>query len=180
MLAVQISIDPLGTSAPGRCAVKAYIGIDPGLAGAVARIDCMGIADVFDIPTVVVKGTRRDYLAHQFATLVRTLSPNAVAVIEQPFAMPRQASNTTLLQGRGYGLAEGILVGCGVAYEAVAPAKWKKAMSIPPGSEKGASRVMASRLFPYLAPQLARVRDDGRAEALLLAVYARRVFGGEG
>ena len=157
-----------------------YIGIDPGLHGAVACISD-GVASVFDIPTVVVKRTRRDYLAHQFAMLVHSLvTYGAKAAIEAPFAMPRQASNTTLLQGRGYGLAEGILVGCGVSYEAVAPAKWKKAVGIAPGSEKGASRVLASRLFPYLAPQLARVKDDGRAEALLLALYAKRLDGGEG
>jgi len=138
-----------------------------------------GVATVFDIPTVVIKNTRRDYLAHQFGTLVRSfVNGDVKAAIEAPFAMPRQASNTTLLQGRGYGLAEGILVGCGVSYEAVAPARWKKAMSIPAGSEKGASRVLASRLFPYLAPQLARVKDDGRAEALLLAVYVQRLNGG--
>jgi len=161
--------------------VTTYIGIDPGLHGAVACISD-GVATVCDIPTVVVKNTRRDYLAHQFGTLVKSFVYNhpVKAAIEAPFAMPRQASNTTLLQGRGYGLAEGILVGCGVSYEAVAPAKWKKAVGIAPGSEKGASRVLASRLFPYLAPQLARVRDDGRAEALLLALYAKRLDGGEG
>ena len=157
--------------------MSAYLGIDPGLSGAVACISG-GVAMVCDIPTAVVKNTRRDYLAHEFATLVRSfVRGDAKAAIEVPFAMPRQASNTTLLQGRGYGLAEGILVACGVSYEAVAPQKWKKAMSIPPGSDKGSSRVLAARLFPYLAPQLSRVRDDGRAEALLLALYAKRLDG---
>lgn len=160
---------------------RAYIGIDPGLSGAVALL-CDGEAFVWDIPSVVVKNTRRDYLARGFADLVleaclstKTSGSDIAAVIESPIAMPRQASNTTLKQGMGFGLALGICASLGFAYEMVPPAKWKKAMGISPGSDKGASRVMASQMFPALAPQLARVKDDGRAEALLLAEYRRRL-----
>jgi hypothetical protein len=31
--------------------------------------------------------------------------------------------------------------------------------------------MLASQLFPHLDPRLKRVKDDGRAEALLLALY---------
>lgn len=157
--------------------VHAYLGIDPGLGGAVACIYGDSVW-VRDIPSVVVKGSRRDYLAGQFAQLIAPYRDRpATVTIETPIAMPRQASNTTMKQGLGYGLALGICAAYGLRVELVAPAKWKKLMAIPPGSDKGASRVLACQLFPALDGELARVRDDGRAEALLLAEVGRRLSG---
>jgi hypothetical protein len=40
---------------------------------------------------------------------------------------------------------------------------------------KDSSRLAAMRLFPAMSEQLARKKDDGRAEAILLAEYARRL-----
>ena len=42
-------------------------------------------------------------------------------------------------------------------------------MGLPTGADKETSRAMALRLWPSLASSLARKRDEGRAEALLLA-----------
>ena len=43
------------------------------------------------------------------------------------------------------------------------------------GKEKSAARFKAMALFPSLADQLKLVKHDGRAEALLLAEYGRRL-----
>jgi hypothetical protein len=43
-------------------------------------------------------------------------------------------------------------------------------------SDKDNSRVKAMELFPALTDDLARVKDDGRAEAVLLAEYGRRLY----
>ena len=158
---------------------RAWIGIDPGLSGAVAVIYPDGSAAVEDIPSVVVKATRRDYLAAEFAQLFTDMLDEpglrVNAIIETPIAMPRQASNTTLKQGMGFGLAYGICTGLGYPVDLVAPATWKRRMGLPSGAAKGASRVMAGQLFPALVGDLKRVKDDGRAEALLLAEYRRRL-----
>ena len=45
-------------------------------------------------------------------------------------------------------------------------------MGLASGSDKNASIVLASRLFP--SASLARKKDDGRAEALLIAEWAHR------
>lgn len=158
-----------------------YIGIDPGLSGAVAQIvwkpDFEGTR-VDDIPVAVVKATKRDYLLAEMYKLFARPGQK-VAIVERQIAMPRQASTSTFTTGRGQGIIEGLLTGLAIPYEMVDPAKWKKALGIPPGSDKGASRVMAMRLFPQLAGQLARVKDDGRADALLLAEYLRRIRTGQ-
>ena len=150
-----------------------WIGIDPGLSGAIAFIDESGGLIVHDAPTVVVKGTRREYLTPQMAALLSGVTGRAA--LEQGIPMPRQASNTTYLMGKGGGLWEGILAASGIAYDLVPPQKWKRALGIPVGSDKGASRALASRLFPEYAHLFARVKDDGRAEASLIAEYRRRI-----
>ena len=43
------------------------------------------------------------------------------------------------------------------------------------GKDKDASRLRAIQLFPVVANRLDRKKDDGRAEALLLAEYGRRL-----
>ena len=121
--------------------------------------------------------SKRDYLIQEIHALLR--GPGlSYAIVERQIAMPRQASTSTFATGRGQGIIEGLLTGLSIPYEMVDSAKWKKAMGIPAGSDKGASRVMAMRLFPHLADRLGRVKDDGRAEALLLAEYLRRIRGG--
>ena len=61
----------------------------------------------------------------------------------------------------------GVLAGNGVATELVRPAVWKKAARI--GKDKGSARKAAQERFPDAADLFARVKDDGRAEAALLA-----------
>jgi hypothetical protein len=52
------------------------------------------------------------------------------------------------------------------------PAVWKRTVGIPPGKEgaKDRARAEAIRRWPSKAALFARKRDDGRAEACLIAV----------
>ncbi|MGO9773700.1 MAG: hypothetical protein ACLPSW_29975 [Roseiarcus sp.] len=64
---------------------------------------------------------------------------------------------------------------CAARTEAVggpAPGAWKRAVGIAPGKDraKDAARTKAIRRWPAKAPLFARKRDDGRAEAALIAV----------
>lgn len=152
-----------------------YIGIDPGMNGAVAAIH-EGRVGVWDTPTVPVK-KGHEYLVASMVQLLRDAVASdwpAVAVLEQGIAMPRQASSSTYKAGRGVGLWEGALAGLGIPYELVRPAQWKKALGIPAGADKAASRSYAQRLFPAQVEAFKRVKDDGRAEAVLLAEWRRR------
>jgi crossover junction endodeoxyribonuclease RuvC len=81
--------------------------------------------------------------------------------------------------GRSRGVEEGVLGACGVSATHVAPASWKRAMGIPAGREraKDAARSAAIRRWPGKAQIFARVKDDGRAEAALIAVAGMRILG---
>ena len=68
----------------------------------------------------------------------------------------------------GCGLIRGVLAGAGVPIISVTPAKWKKHFSLNNDAEK--SRALAIRRFPGM-DTLARKKDHGRAEALLIALW---------
>lgn len=157
-----------------------FIGIDPGLSGGVAILWPSGTVEVYDTPTAK-SGKGSDYLTASMVELLWGVRfPELpVAALEQGMAMPRQGSTSTFKTGRGCGLWEGILAGLGIPYELVAPQRWKRALGLPAGADKSASRLYAQRLFPQVADRFARVRDDGRAEAALLAEWRRRQGGAQ-
>jgi hypothetical protein len=67
------------------------------------------------------------------------------------------------------GIVEGVLAACGVPAVHIAPAAWKRAVGLSLAS-KDAARSEALRRWPGHAALFARVKDDGRAEAALIAV----------
>jgi crossover junction endodeoxyribonuclease RuvC len=149
------------------------LGIDPGLAGAVAVVDPAGaLVAVHDTPTLtlhVARGTRHDYDVPGMCAL---LAPYAGAglhvVIEASQAMPGQGVRSTFSTGYGYGLWVGILAAMQVLYTPVRPAVWKQAFSL--GKNKEQARLRAQQLFPDADLRLRK--HHGRAEALLLAHWA--------
>ncbi len=89
--------------------------------------------------------------------------------------MPKQGVTSSFNFGYGLGIWEGIIAAYELPLEKVSPQRWKKTMLADMGKTKDASRYKAISLFPEVAGQLSRVKDDGRAEALLLAEYGRRL-----
>ena len=51
----------------------------------------------------------------------------------------------------------------------VSPQTWKRLFQL--GADKRECRVTATRLFPLNVTDFCRVRDDGRAEAALIALF---------
>ncbi|KKL60170.1 hypothetical protein LCGC14_2208000 [marine sediment metagenome] len=164
-----------------------YIGIDPGLDGAMAvlrsdqRSRVVFIDNLFDTPsTSVVKGRkkRRVYDTSAMARLFRTYLLNhrreeIIVALEAVHAMPGQGVTSMFSMGRGFGQWEGIIAAFQLPLEYVTPRVWKNKM-VGVGTDKNASRLKAIDLFPGVADQLARKKDHGRAEALLIAEYVRR------
>ena len=136
------------------------IGIDPGATGAIAMIQPM--VEVWDMPAT----------PHDLATLMRTFDANTTRVyVEEVHSMPGQGVASTFKFGKGYGEIIGVLATLGLGYRAISPAVWKRAMGLQ-RAEKADSRRKAQELYPT-AP-LSRVKDHGRAEALLIAEWGRR------
>jgi Holliday junction resolvasome RuvABC endonuclease subunit len=139
------------------------LGVDPGaVSGAYALIGPNGLAAIVDdIPVV-----DRQVNAVEWSRIVKQLKPD-VAVVEQVGSMPKQGVSSTFKFGMGCGLIRGVLAAHNVPIISVTPAKWKKHFSLNNDGEK--SRALAIRRFP--SASLARKKDHGRAEALLMALW---------
>lgn len=153
--------------------VDYIIGVDPGMSGAIAIIDTRkGLVDAIDMPTVEIqvgKAMKRRVAPEVIASELRTYAPYAVAYIEKVSAMPGQGVSSMFAFGEAYGLVRGVLAGMGIPCTAVTPAVWTKAMRVAGG--KDGSRQRAMELWPDKAALFKRVKDDGRADAALIAQW---------
>lgn len=167
-----------------------YIGIDPGLTGALAVIDSE-TKDISFVDTPVVeirvgKKVKHQQDAYAISSLLRALSSgkDVMVTIEKVNAMPgsdgeggRQSMGATSAFnfGLGFGMWLGILAALEIPHQQVHPRTWKSVMMADQGKDKDASRVKAMQLFPQSAKDLTRKKDHGRADALLMSAWAIRV-----
>ena len=142
------------------------IGIDPGLSGAIARPMPDGSVDVWDMPTITVRDKRR-IDGYALRDLLVAAGPVDMVVVEHVQGVQGSGATGAFTFGEGFGLLQGLLIGLDRPHMLVRPQAWTKALGV--GSDKGAHRQMAQRLYPASASMFARVKDDGRADAALLA-----------
>jgi crossover junction endodeoxyribonuclease RuvC len=156
-----------------------FVGVDPGKSGAVAILAPGAAARVLDTPTVNVGGARQEYDVAGMVAALRIVGDVFVAV-EVQHAMPGQGRTSTLATGVGFGLWWGIVQALGHRLERVRAQAGQKSMlaGLPKGkgATKGNALIRARELFPgvELVPAGCKVPRDGRADALLIAEWARR------
>lgn len=148
-----------------------YWAVDPGLTGAAALIHDAGV-EILDWPGDEVAA------ADALRWWLEIYGTPTLAVIEQQQAMGGDKFHTSSMfkLAANYGAWLGILGTLKIPVRQVLPARWKRGY-VPAKSPKEASLAVARRLFP--AASLDRKKDHNRADALLLADYARRLHLGE-
>jgi hypothetical protein len=152
------------------------LGVDPGATGALAMIDDLGDLRVADMPVFMVMRGKSDKAEVDVRALFDLLDewrPD-VAYFEQVGGMKGQAAGAAFNFGRSTGLAEAAVKRCSGRFIAISPASWKRRMGLL-GAGKDASRSLAANTFSAYAALFRRAKDDGRAEAALLAEYGRRL-----
>lgn len=149
-----------------------FVGIDPGLFGAVAALREDGsLEGIWDTPTLCVIGgkkVKRHFYIGVMAEILRKLCP-CRAALENVHSMPKQGVTSSFCFGRGLGTWEGILAALQIPVHMVAPYKWKQATMEGMGWQKDASRVRGLQLFPDAPLQLKK--HHGRGDALLMAYW---------
>lgn len=147
-----------------------FVGIDPGKSGAIAIIDEDGIEELENYDLYLYRKILIEKIVH--------LSKSQYSVyVENVHAMPGQGVTSMFHFGENFGKILGLLVGLGIEYQLVFPAQWKKSMGVT--SDKQTSIDKACELYfepPLLRTPRSKVPDNNRAEALLIAEYARRSF----
>ncbi|TVM31194.1 hypothetical protein [Oceanidesulfovibrio marinus] len=151
----------------------AFIGIDPGKSGAIALLaEDAAQVQVLDYPGTpdIAASIVRDWCAG-FRVLL--------CALERVQAFPKQGASSTFVFGTNYGIWQGILATLGVPHVMPTPREWQKGLvrKTDGTDPKGRTLAVARRLFPpaqFPAVDISRKKHDGRADALLLAWWARK------
>jgi len=153
---------------------KVFIGIDPGLTGAVAFLGEDGDFLLWDTVTILkgsgsVKSEVNASALYQH--LMKVSQQTAVAVLERVNSMPGQAASSTFSLGDSFGTARACLACAGIPTTYVTPQTWKKHFKLT--SDKEEARALAIKLYPTAELHLKKHVD--RAEALLMATYCKQI-----
>jgi crossover junction endodeoxyribonuclease RuvC len=152
-----------------------YLGIDPGLSGALAIVETINgvpvLVDAIDMPSTGTGAKARvDIIAA--AQWIAKHAPS-MALVERAQAYPRQGASSGFSYGRAVGAIEVTVALCQIPMTLVEASGWKRRLHLP-GKDKEAARQRALQLFPAQHALLARKRDHGRAEAALITLTASR------
>lgn len=145
-----------------------YIGVDPGLTGAVAAIWDDGFAKIRDFS---------DMSALVWLRQIDLFREPCFAYVEKVHLMKGQGISSGGKFMKATGRAIGWLEACGIPYEEITPVKWQKLVfdsGTKTGDNKADSLAMARKLFPSMLDRLKRKKDHNRADALLIAEACRR------
>lgn len=158
------------------------LGVDPGGSGALALLTDSGRqVQVEDMPVFRVtrgKSAKAELDVHGLIGLLREWAPDA-CYFEQVGGMQGDSPSSAFNFGRIAGAAEAIVKASGSRFVFVAPHVWKRDMGLIKAA-KDDSRAKATDMWPAAASAFRRKKDDGRAEACLLAEYGRRQLLKEG
>ncbi len=149
------------------------LGIDPGLSGALAFWSD-GALEVFDVPSVAARKRGREVDWSEAARIVDAADHIDHAVIESAAAMPKQGVASMFKFGFVCGGLRALVAAHFIPVTYVTPKKWKGALGVP--KAKDGARARASELLPAYSHLWQRVRDDGRAEAAMIALYGARLL----
>jgi crossover junction endodeoxyribonuclease RuvC len=146
------------------------LAIDPGVKGALAiLVTDTNSLTIHDMPVFGVERNgkaKTEVNVNQLARLVATTIPD-IAIVEKVGARPGQGVSSMFQFGRTVGMIEGVLAAANVPVVYVTPQEWKRVLKI--SAFKDESRRLATQTFPAYSDLFARAKDDGRAEAALIA-----------
>jgi len=143
------------------------VGIDPGQHGALAFFDPAKGWIVVDMPVV---GNKLNA-----AGLRDLLTGFAVerAYLEFATTHPHDGRLGAFRYGGLWYSIQAVLSCLDIPFELINPGTWKRHYHIR-RADKEKSRQLALELFPAMAGKLARKKDHGRAEAMLIAHYGAK------
>ena len=159
-----------------------YMGIDPGLGGAIVVISEDGFIDWSQrTPVIQDKGRRRYDVAGMRAVIqdAATDLDRLVVGVEKVGAMPRDGKVGAFNFGMGYGLWLGLLAALSIPHILATPQRWQAQMLAghPRGPHTKTSAVLCAKaLFPTIPIKVKA--DYGMADAALIAEYTRRLSQG--
>lgn len=157
------------------------IGIDPGQTGAIAVFFEGQVIAVHDMPVMArAHGSGNEINTAELAEIISGIKLEAGyseypvhALIEAVAAMPGQGVSAMFRFGESFGAVKGVLSALGIPYGLITPQRWKKHYGLI-GKDKDAARTLAITRHPEIASSLKRIKDHGRADAILIAAFENK------
>lgn len=162
--------------------MTSYIGIDPGLSGAIAIIDPHSAISILPIP---VAGKEIDVSTIQkFLNFHLPDDPyfgrlETIACIEAVHSMPKQGVSSSFKFGFVTGILHGIIRTMNIPLETVTPQAWKKEILSGTDKSKQACIDWCLRTYPNISlfrTDRATTYDDGMADAVAIATFIKRKY----
>lgn len=156
-------------------------GIDPGLSGAACIFDAdnLKVLNLLDMPTEAW-GAKRHIDVRRLMRWVWGQKADTCA-LERVQAMPAKPDAKGKRRGMGsassfrfgmcFGEVRGAMIAAGLSVIDVPPKQWKDLFELNL-LDKDEARLLAIKLHPEAAGELQRKKDQGRAEAILIARWA--------
>jgi crossover junction endodeoxyribonuclease RuvC len=159
-----------------------YVGIDPGVSGAIGIIMGKRVFSM-NIPVKKIKVNKKNRKIFDHDLIIKIFDlleeyEETMTVMLETGQLLWNTAFASFSIGVSYGMWPLFLKSKGFNFKEVVPQVWKKQMGLI-SKKKGAvakkeqSRTKALKLFPEL--DLKFKKDHDRAEAILLAVYARHL-----
>jgi len=159
---------------------EVVIGIDPGASGAITVLNAVTheVVEIIDMPNYRIDS--KGSAAHGKLRV----SPNCLALrlkkyrgsrccIEKVGSRPGNALGATFAFGQAFGVVLGVCAALDMYIHTVRPQDWIKHFGeeIVDGNDKKCHRLAAQARFGKVGEMFKRLRDDGRADSALIALY---------
>mgnify|MGYP003110907314 CR=1 FL=1 len=143
-----------------------FLGLDPGKSGSCALQTATGETLWFRFD----QGTPSEFYdwLHNYASHIKC------GLIERVSSSPQMGVVSAFSFGESYGIVQGILIGAGVSFEFIAPAKWQRPMGCMSKGDKNVTKRRAQELFPEYRKEIVHANAD----AILIAEYCKRKYSG--
>jgi len=150
------------------------IGIDPGLGGGIAGLWGKEVIAIKDMPVMEKsygKGNQVNPVGLASILMEMRVPGKPVRVIiEQVGAMPKQGVSSMFSFGDSFGVLRGVCGALQYSMSFVIPQTWQKRAGLI-GESKDAGRILAIERHPEMYGFLKRKKDNGRADAILIAEF---------
>lgn len=152
------------------------LGIDPGVKGAMAFLSTSNDLACFDMPHSIeaIVSYIRSYAKVEKIDFAVIEDVTAMTYVNARGEVRGQGAKASFNFGFGTGVLHGVLAALEIPCYQVKPATWKLALGL--SSNKDLSRELAQMKFPQSTHLFQRKKDDGRAEAALLAFFGKGRF----
>lgn len=150
---------------------NAFLGIDPGKSGHIAAID------IEMTPLGSIELSSHESEIFRFIEDLSRTHNIAFTCIETVRSSPQMGVTSAFNFGQSYGTCRGIIAAMRLPFIEARPQKWMKAMDCMTGGDKNVTRHKALELWPGI--KFNKSGKSGHYDAMLLAEYARRVWGAE-